>query len=239
ITLRPRPDGQIRLEAPLPGVPEEADLTVRAAHALRDAIGIRAGVTIGIEKNLPMGGGLGGGSSDAATTLLGLNRLWNAGLTNEELMALGLKLGADVPVFINGCSAWAEGVGEVLTPLELPEPWYVLVVPACHVATAKVFTSPDLTRDNKPIKMRDFLAGQHENHCLTVVTSLYPEVGKALDDLSRFGPAQLTGTGACVFAAFSDESQARKAVKDLGESWSVFVAKGVNSSPLHKALGIA
>lgn len=238
ISLRPRPDGQIRLETPLPGVPEETDLTVRAAHALRGATGLKLGVTIGIEKNLPMGGGLGGGSSDAATTLLGLNRLWNAGLTTQDLMMLGLKLGADVPVFINGRSAWAEGVGEMLTPLELPEPWYVVVVPDCHVATAKVFGAPNLTRDNKPIKIADFLAGQHENHCLPVVGALYPEVKKALDNLSAFGLAKLTGTGACVFAEFADESSALSAANALNGSWSVFVAKGVNHSPLHKALGI-
>lgn len=238
ITLRPRQDGQIRLETPLPGVPEETDLTVRAAHALREAAGLSLGVTIGIEKNLPMGGGLGGGSSDAATTLLGLNRLWNAGLTTQELMVLGLKLGADVPVFINGHSAWAEGVGEVLTPLELPEPWYVVVVPDCHVATAKVFGAPDLTRDNKPIIIRDFLAGQHENHCLPVVLGMYPDIRNALSDLSRFSPARLTGTGACVFASFDSEIEAQRALGILGKSWTAFKARGTNQSPVHKILGL-
>lgn len=237
ITLRKRLDGVIRLVNPLPGVPEETDLAGRAARALSEAAGIQAGVDIEIEKNLPMGGGLGGGSSDAATTLLGLNHLWKAGLALEELMALGLRLGADVPVFIKGQSAWAEGVGEVLTPLELPEPWYVVVVPGCHVATGAIFSSPDLTRDNKPIKITDFLAGQQENHCLPVVMALYPEIRAALDGLSRFAPARLTGTGACVFAAFGSEHEACEAAAYVGRAWSVFVAKGVNRSPLHQVLG--
>lgn len=239
ITLRLRSDGQIRLETPLPGVPEETDLTVRAAHALREAAGIAAGVSIFIEKNLPMGGGLGGGSSDAATTLVGLNNLWNAGLNTEQLMALGLKLGADVPVFINGRSVWAEGVGEIFTPLDLPEPWYVVVVPNCHVATGKVFTAPDLTRNNKPIKIRDFLAGQCENHCLPVVVAMYPEINAAIGALSQFSPARLTGTGACIFAEFDSEHAASQAVEALGRAYAAFVAKGVNRSPLHEVLGIS
>ncbi|SMF94076.1 4-diphosphocytidyl-2-C-methyl-D-erythritol kinase [Methylomagnum ishizawai] len=237
ITLGRRTDGEIHLKTPLPGVPPEADLTVRAARALAAATGTRAGVDIGIEKNLPMGGGLGGGSSDAATVLVGLNRLWHTGLGVEALMELGLKLGADVPVFVNGRSAWAEGVGEQLTPLDLPEPWYVVVVPDCHVATRTVFSSPNLTRDNKPIIIADFIAGRQENHCLPVVMELYPEIGAAMDDLSRYSEPRLTGTGACVFAAFADERQARQAAVDLGSTRSVFVAKGENLSPLQRALG--
>lgn len=236
ITLRKRVDGEIRLNTPLPGVPPESDLTVRAARALAVATGIRAGVDISIEKNLPMGGGLGGGSSDAATVLVGLNRLWNAGLGVDALMALGLKLGADVPVFVNGRSAWAEGVGEQLTPLDLIEPWYVVIVPACQVATRTIFSSPNLTRDNKPIRIADFLAGQQENHCLPVVMDLYPEIGVAMEALSHYAEARLTGTGACVFAAFSDERKAREAVSNLGPIWFAFVARGENLSPLHRLL---
>jgi 4-diphosphocytidyl-2-C-methyl-D-erythritol kinase len=238
ITLRPRTDGEIRLETPLPGVPKETDLTVRACHALREKTGIREGITIGIEKNLPMGGGLGGGSSDAATALVGLNHVWKAGLSVDELAALGVRLGADVPVFVRGFSAWAEGVGEILTPLELPEPWYVVLVPACHIATGKIFSASNLTRNNKPIKIADFLAGQQDNHCLPVVRGLYPEIGVALDELSRFSPARLTGTGACVFASFDSESDARAVAATLERSWSVFVTRGVNKSPLHQALGM-
>lgn len=238
ITLHKREDGRIRLKTPLSGVPEETDLTVRAARALREAAGIRDGVDIEIEKNLPMGGGLGGGSSDAATTLLGLNRLWSAALPIGQLMALGLRLGADVPVFVNGCSAWAEGVGELLTPLDLPEPWYVVVVPQCHVATGKIFSAPNLTRDNEPITIIDFLSGRQENHCLPVVTEMYPEVRAAFCELSHFAPAKLTGTGACVFAAFGDEREACEAARSLAPAWTLFVAQGINRSPLHRVLGL-
>lgn len=239
ITFRPREDGQIRLDTPLPGVPEEADLTVRAAQALRECAGIEEGCRIAIEKNLPMGGGLGGGSSDAATTLVGLNHLWGAGLSVDELAGIGLKLGADVPVFVRGFSAWAEGVGEDLTPLDLPEPWYVVLVPDCQVATGRIFSAPNLTRHNEAIKIREFLAGQQENHCLPVVRDLYPEIGSALDDLARFSLAKLTGTGACVFAGFDYEADARAAAANLSRSWSVFVTRGVNVSPLHRTLGLA
>ena len=233
ITLSPREDGQIHLSNPLPGVPEATDLTVRAAKALQAASGVSRGVTLTLEKNLPMGGGLGGGSSDAATTLVGLNHLWGAGLSLEELKAIGLKLGADVPVFIQGQAAWAEGVGEDLTPLDLDESWYVVIVPDCHVATGAVFGSPHLTRDNPPIKIRDFFEGCRENHCLRVVLDTYPQVADALDALSRHGEARLTGTGACVFAAFDDESQARRAADALKSGWNLFVARGLNQSPLH------
>lgn len=236
IRLHPRGDGRIHRATPLPGVPEEMDLTVRAARALQEVSGIACGVTIEIEKNLPLGGGLGGGSSDAATTLHGLNRLWRAGLSIDELAEVGLRLGADVPVFVRGRSAWAEGIGEVLVPLELPEPWYVVVVPDCQVATGRVFAAPGLTRDNKPIKIADFLAGQQENHCLPVVAGWYPEVGSAMSALSRFSPAKLTGTGACVFAEFSLESEAREVAAILAGAWRTFVARGINRSPLLRAL---
>lgn len=237
ITLSPRADGEIRLAAPLPGVPEQTDLTVRAARVLREAAGLSEGVTIEVEKNLPMGGGLGGGSSDAATTLLGLNRLWNTGLSLGRLKSLGLTLGADVPVFIEGHAAWAEGVGEDLTPLELPEPWYLVIVPDCHVATGAVFTAPDLTRDNPRITIRDFVEGQMDNHCLPVVLDRYPAVGTAMMALSSYGEARLTGTGACVFTEFNHEREARLAAAGLASAWTVFVAKGLNRSPLHALLG--
>ena len=241
IVLRSRDDGRIALEASLPGVPEDSDLTIRAAKLLRQAAGdARLGVDIKVEKNLPMGGGLGGGSSDAATTLLGLNALWGLGLSVEALAELGLKLGADVPVFVRGYAAWGEGVGEDLTPLpDLPEPWYVVVVPPCHVATGVVFSSKDLTRDNKTITITDFVAGQQENHCLPVVVSMYPKVGEALGAIAQYGPAKLTGTGACVFGTFADETDAQNAASKLGSHWKVFVAKGLNKSPAHNLLGLA
>lgn len=232
IEFTSRDDGQIRLASPLPGVPEETDLTVRAALALREATGISAGVTIAVEKNLPMGGGLGGGSSDAATTLVALNELWATGLTRTELKAIGLRLGADVPVFIEGVAAWGEGVGENLTPLDLEEPWYLVIVPDCHVATGAVFCDPNLTRDNPPIKIDSFFEGLRENHCLPVVLQRYPKVADAINALARVGEAQLTGTGACVFAAYATERDALEAKEALGGSWRSFVAKGMNRSPL-------
>jgi 4-diphosphocytidyl-2-C-methyl-D-erythritol kinase len=238
ITLRRRADGVIRLRTPLPEVPEESDLTVRAARALQGIAGGADGVDIEIEKNLPMGGGLGGGSSDAATTLLGLNRLWRVGLGLDELAGLGVRLGADVPVFVRGYSAWGEGVGDILTPLELPKSWFVILIPPCQIATGRVFSAPSLTRDNEPITIGDFLAGRHENHCLPVATELYPELQVALDSLSRFGEARLTGTGACIFAEFASETDARRVVGCLKDSWSVFIARGSSRSPLHKLLGL-
>lgn len=232
ITLHPQSVGEVRLLTPLPGVPEASDLTVRAAEALKSAAGLRSGVLIEIEKKLPMGGGLGGGSSDAATTLVGLNRLWNAGLTVSELMDIGLKLGADVPVFVNGVAAWAEGVGEHLTPLELPEPWYVVIVPNCHVATGQIFGARELTRDNPPIKIAEFFSGNRANDCLSVVTGLYPEVQAAMEALTRFGTPRLTGTGACVFAEFDTEEEAQDVVNALSGNWTAFAARGLNQSPL-------
>lgn len=235
-----RDDGLIRLENPLPGVPAESDLTVRAAKLVRSCVGKNdLGVTISVEKILPMGGGLGGGSSDAASTLLGLNRLWNLGLTIDQLAELGLILGADVPVFVRGYAAWAEGVGESLTPMpDLSEPWYVVVVPDCHVNTGSVFNSKELTRDNPPIKMTDFVAGSHENHCWSVVSKLYPEVVSAFNAVSKYGLARLTGTGACIFAEFESQEHAEEVREILAKEWKAFAVKGVNSSPVHKVLGL-
>lgn len=231
-----RADGRITLESPLPGVPEADDLTVRAAVALRAATGCAEGVTIRVEKHLPMGGGLGGGSSDAATTLVALNRLWGLGLTQERLKAIGLALGADVPVFIEGVAAWGEGVGERLTPLALDEAWYVVLVPDCHVETGRVFTAPELTRNSPPITMEDFFEGCRENDCLPVVLTHYPAVAKALELLGRHGEARLTGTGACVFAAFDTEASARQVLAQIGGACEGFVAQGRNRSPLYEAI---
>ncbi len=242
IELSPRPDGQIQLSNPLPGVPEEADLTVRAAKLLRQAVGNDSlGVHISIDKNLPMGGGLGGGSSDAATALLGLNALWGLGLPIAALADLGLQLGADVPVFVRGYAAWGEGVGEDLTPLpDLPEPWYVVITPPCHVATGVIFSSTELTRDNKRIKIADFAAGQQDNHCLPVVAKLYPQIADALKAMEAHASLpKLTGTGACVFAAFDGEAEAKNAAEKLSVEWTVFVAKGLNRSPVHNAIELA
>ncbi len=231
-----RDDGLIERTGAVPGVPAEADLTVRAARLLQQTAGIRQGATIRIAKQLPMGGGLGGGSSDAATTLVALNHLWRAGLTLVKLAELGLTLGADVPVFVHGRAAWAEGVGERLTPVDLAEPWFVVLVPACPVATGAVFKDPDLTRNSPPITITDFMAGTGGNDCETVVYRRYPEVAAAADWLAQFGQARLTGTGACVFAAFPDGSSAERVLVRLPGNWTGFVARGRNRSPLHEHL---
>ncbi|MGQ9660239.1 MAG: 4-(cytidine 5'-diphospho)-2-C-methyl-D-erythritol kinase [Thermochromatium sp.] len=227
-----REDGVVRRDTALAGVAEDEDLTVRAARALQHATGCRLGVNIRCKKRLPMGGGLGGGSSDAATTLVALNRLWDTGLDEDALSALALSLGADVPVFVRGRAAWAEGVGERLEPIELPEPWYLVLVPPCSVSTRDVFGHPELTRDSQPITLSDFLSGDVTNDCLPVVRRRYPEVDSALDWLSAWGGGRLTGTGACVFAVFDDESSALEALSQAPVRMRGFVAKGANRSPL-------
>lgn len=225
--------GAVNLATPLPGVPPEHDLTVRAARLLQAETGCTQGVTIRVEKRLPMGGGVGGGSSDAATTLLALNQLWGLGLSTETLCRLGLRLGADVPVFVNGVAAWAEGVGEQLTPLNLAEPWFVVIAPDCHVATGAVFSHPDLTRDSKPITISDFPGQWQGNDCLPVVSQLYPPIRNALAALGAWGnEAKLTGTGACVFAAFDDRAAAEAAAQALSSQWRAWVCKGLNRSPV-------
>jgi len=230
--FRVREDGEVRRDGELPGVAAEVDLTVRAARALQAASGCSLGVDIRCEKVLPMGGGLGGGSSDAATTLVALNVLWGTGLDTEALARLALPLGADVPVFVRGQAAWGEGVGERLTPVELPEPWFLVLVPRCSVSTQAVFTHPRLTRDSKPIKLADFTGGDVVNDCLPVVRDEYPAVADALDWLSQWGEARLTGTGACVFAAFAGRDQALAAWEQRPAGIDGFVARGCNRSPL-------
>jgi len=214
------------------GVEEQDDIIYRAARALQAKCGVEHGVDIQLDKVLPMGGGLGGGSSDAATTLLALNQLWGCGLSLPTLMEIGLSLGADVPVFIQGQAAWAEGVGEQITPVELPESWFVVLIPKISVSTAKVFANPQLIRDCPTITIRDFLAGQGHNVCEPIVTETYPEVRKAMDALGHFAEARMTGTGACVFAAFATEDEARQAWSTLATDWDGFVAKGLNRSPV-------
>ncbi len=232
----PRDDGVIERDGEVAGVPPDADLTVRAARLLQRATGSRSGTTIRIDKRLPMGGGLGGGSSDAATTLVALNHYWRTGLTLAELAELGLRLGADVPVFVHGWAAWAEGVGERLTPVDLDEPWFVVLTPACHVATGAVFGDPELTRNSSLITIADFMMGTGGNDCEAVVYRRYPEVAAAAAWLARHGPACLTGTGACVFAAFPSAGRARHVLERLPLDWKGFVARGCNRSPLHQRL---
>jgi len=236
IIFHPVSDGRVSLQKPIPGVPESDDLTVRAANLLKEETGCEQGVCIEVEKNLPMGGGLGGGSSDAATTLVVLNELWGLQLSREKLMELGLILGADVPVFVYGHSAWAEGVGEKLEEIKPLEQWAVVIKPDCHVDTKEIFSVKDLTRNSKSIKIADFIAGQHQNDCLGVVRERYQAVKDALIELSQFSEARLTGTGACVFAQFDSEETAISAYESLKDKWQVYLTKGTNESPLFSKL---
>lgn len=233
LTFHPEEDGRVRLLNTIPGVLEEDDLTVRAANLLKKETGCQLGVCIEVEKNLPMGGGLGGGSSDAATTLVVLNKLWDLKLPLNRLMELGLTLGADVPVFVSGFSAWAEGVGEKLEKISPLEKWCVVVKPDCHVNTKEIFSTKHLTRNSKSIKIDDFIAGQHQNDCVEVVKEKYPSVKEALLLLSEYSEARLTGTGACVFAQFESKELAEVAYSSLkNNKWQVYLAKGLNESPL-------
>ncbi len=242
LRFRVRDDGVIRALHRIEGVDEENDLCVRAAKLLRRESGTPLGADIELDKRIPLGAGLGGGSSDAATTLLALNQLWGLHWPLDKLARLGLQLGADVPVFVRGEAAWAEGVGEQLTPLALDEPWYVVVTPDCRVSTTEIFNAPDLTRDSAPITMRAFAAGDVEpgNDCVAAVCKRYPPVRAALDSLSRFAPARMTGTGSAVFAAFKEETRARTVLSEIAahwpQGWRGFVAQGKNRSPLHEAL---
>ncbi len=229
--------GRLSRSYDIPGVDAEQDLILRAARLLQQHTGCRQGATIGLVKRLPMGGGLGGGSSDAATVLVALNSLWGMNLSVSELCRLGLSLGADVPVFVHGQATWAEGVGERFTPLVLPEPWYVVLIPDAQVATGKIFSSPELTRNAPPLKIRDFLEGQGFNLCEPVVRRLYPAVDQAMRWLERFRPARLTGTGACVFAAVASAREGQEIVRQLPAAWRGLVARGLNQSPLQARLG--
>lgn len=226
------PAGRIERLGPLAGVPEEQDLCLRAARLLREHTGTRSGVTIELDKRLPLGGGLGGGSSDAATVLVALNRIWKTGLDADQLAALGLRLGADVPVFVRGFAAWAEGVGERLTPVVVPEPWYLVVVPPVSVSTAAIFSDPELTRDTPPITIADFLSGAGHNDCEPVVRRRFPAVDAVLTRLREPGPARMTGTGACVFLPLADAAAARDLDARLPPDWERFIARGCNRSPL-------
>jgi 4-diphosphocytidyl-2-C-methyl-D-erythritol kinase len=231
-----RDDGAIeRPEGPA-DVPPESDLVVRAARVLKAASGTALGATLRVRKRIPMGGGLGGGSSDAATTLLALNQLWDCRLSIGELARLGLPLGADVPVFIRGFSAWAEGVGEQLTPIELPRRWYVVIHPGVAVSTREVFQSPELTRNSPLITIRAFFEAGGRNDCEPVVRARCPEVAAALDWLSRYAPAHLTGTGSCIFASCATAIEAERIAARVPDEWTSFVARGLNISPAQRSL---
>jgi len=234
-----REDGEVRRTTDLPGVAPEADLVVRAARLLQSHTGTRLGADIGVTKRIPIGAGLGGSSSDAATTLVALDQLWGAGLSSPELQSIGCRLGADVPIFLHAQATWAEGIGERFSPIVLDEPWYLLIRPNIEVSTAAVFNDPDLTRNTSPITIAGFLAGEGHNDCEPVVRVRYPEVGAALDWLGARAHARLTGTGSCVFGAFPSEAEARVILTELPRRWGGFVAQGRNRSPLLDRLAVS
>ncbi|MGP3591706.1 4-(cytidine 5'-diphospho)-2-C-methyl-D-erythritol kinase [Vagococcus sp. WN89Y] len=242
LRIEPRSDGKIRLLTPVPGVPDEENLIVRAAHLLMQRAGATgclpagSGADIAVDKRLPMGGGLGGGSSDAATVLVALNHLWRCGLSVDELAALGLTLGADVPVFVRGHAAFAEGVGEVLTPVDPPEKWYLVAHPGVSIPTPVIFNDPDLPRNTPSRSINTLLKCEFANDCEVIARKRFREVDAALSWLLEYAPSRLTGTGACVFAEFDTESAARQVLEQAPEWLHGFVARGVNLSPLAQAI---
>lgn len=239
ITLSLRHDGQVVLTHGIEGIPAHNNLITRAAQALKPLAAPSAGVSIRLDKHIPMGGGLGGGSSNAATTLLGLDRLWNLNLPPTQLADIGLTLGADVPVFLDGHNAWAEGVGEQLSRCDLPTAWYLVIHPGVEISTARVFKDPQLTRHSRPITMARALKGgmsEWRNDCESVVRHHYRSVDQALEWLSSFAPARLTGTGACVFASFLGYDQAHAVADRIPTGWQGWVVPGLSRSPLHDTL---
>ncbi|HUW98996.1 MAG TPA: 4-(cytidine 5'-diphospho)-2-C-methyl-D-erythritol kinase [Acidiferrobacter sp.] len=230
-------DGRISRSRATAGIGEDQDLTLRAARLLREASGSPYGARIHLTKRLPIGGGLGGGSSDAATTLLALNILWDLHWPLDRLAALSLGLGADVPVFVRGTAAWAEGVGEELTPVDLPEPWYVVLVPDASVLTRLVFTELDLTGFRPPITIRDFRAGQGENDLAPIVRRRYTEVDRAWRWLTDYGCVRMSGSGASVFIEVPDQAFGQRVVGACPPSWRACLTRGLNVHPIHARLG--
>ena len=241
-----RSDGEIRRVNDVPGVPEQQDLVIRALHRLRDEVMRRtgrapAGISVTLDKHLPMGGGVGGGSSDAATALMAANHLWGVGLSNEELAAIGLPLGADIPFFLFGRTAFVEGVGEAMQEVQLPHCWYVVIEPGVHVPTGPIFTSPHLTRDSKPVTISDFskhiaerkgLEQFGKNDLQPVATTLFPQVAQAVEWLGHFGDARMTGSGACVFCAFETEGEADAVLEKANGVWAAWKAESLAQHPM-------
>lgn len=237
IDFQRRDDNKITLSPAHPTIVEEDNLVFRAAKALQQFALTQSkqhyGADIHLHKCLPLGGGLGGGSSDAATTLIGLNQLWGLGISREQLATIGLKLGADVPIFIHGRTAWAEGIGEILTPIDMAECWYLVLAPNAEVSTPRIFSHQQLTRDARAITIRAFLEQGGRNDCQPIAEKLYPEVKTARQWLEQYANVRMTGTGACIFASFGNEAQARKVLADVPQRWQAFVARGVNHSPAY------
>ncbi len=224
---------ELILHSNMAGVVADSDnLILRAAKSLQQMTGFKGGAEVWLDKRLPMGGGLGGGSSDAATTLVALNTLWNTQLSTAELAKIGLKLGADIPVFIHGFAAFAEGIGERLQVVSPPEPWYLVIAPDAHVSTAEVFQDPLLPRNTPKLAIDTLMSQAWINDCQKLVVSKYPQVAKALGWLLEYAPSRMTGTGACVFGEFTQQQQALAALAKLPSDMQGFVAKGMNISPL-------
>lgn len=231
-----RDDGVIRRTNQIAGVPEDSDLIVRAARLLQSHTGSHYGADLTLHKILPMGGGLGGGSSDAATTLMALNHLWQSGLTRQELMAIGLQLGADVPFFLFGRNAFAEGVGEILQEIESADCWYVVIEPGVQIPTPAIFSSKDLTRDTKPVKIAAFSSaskGVWKNDLQTVAVTLFPQVDEVINWLKHFGDARMTGSGSCVFCALFDEDSANEVLKQVPDRWASWKAQAMKQHPMY------
>ena len=234
-----RTDGRVRRLSTLPGVAQEDDLVVRAAKLLQSASGVQLGADISVDKHLPMGAGLGGGSSDAATTLIALNHLWDTRLSRAELMRLGLQLGADVPFFIFGKNAFVEGIGEELSPVVTSQAWFVVIEPGVAVPTPTIFRAAELTRDTKLVTISDFSRAPKsfgKNDLQAVVTGMFPPVALALDALGKFGEARMTGSGSCVFCAFACEGDADQAVAALSGAWRTWKAKGMSQHPMSQLM---
>ena len=238
LDFRRRDDATITLSPAHPAIAEKNNLVYRAAKVLQQQAQRQNpehhyGADIHLTKRLPLGGGLGGGSSDAATTLIGLNQLWQLGFSHKQLATIGLKLGADVPIFIHGRTAWAEGIGEILSPVDMAECWYLVLAPDVEVSTATIFSHQQLTRDARAITIRAFLEQGGRNACQPIAEKLYPEVKTARKWLEQYANVRMTGTGACIFASFEDEAQARQVLVDVPQRWQAFVARGVNHSPAY------
>ena len=239
VEIKIRQDQIIKRKNTIPEIPEENDLVIKAAKLLQEHTACKKGANITLNKILPTGGGLGGGSSDAATTLIALNRLWHCGLTRKELMQLGLQLGADVPFFIFGQNAFAEGIGEQLQAITTEETWFVVIEPGIHIPTPTIFSSKELTRNTNPVKISDFssdIKNQWKNDLQDVACALFPEVEKAIKWLNQFGKAKMTGSGACVFCAFSDKVTAENIVKQVPKQWVSWKAKALQIHPLSNLL---
>jgi 4-diphosphocytidyl-2-C-methyl-D-erythritol kinase len=228
------PDDRIEVITDLPNITTTDNLIYRAAKLLQRYSASSLGARITLEKNIPMGAGLGGGSSDAATTLLALNQLWNLDYDLDTLAKLGLQLGADVPVFVHGRAAWAEGVGEQLTAVEPQQKWFVVLTPDCHIPTVEIFSHKELTRNSSAITIAAALEGGGRNDCQAVVSNLYPQVRKSIDWLNQFSAAKMTGTGSSVFADFASREQAQQVFDQLPADLTGFIAQGQNLSPLHR-----